>query len=72
MEVLVILWSVTSVAVTIAGLGIFCIRLLRQFLTCAAIDRDDTIRMDDFAAVHDQQLRKHTVVFLQLACTVSS
>lgn len=60
------LWSVTSVAITIAGMGLLCIRHLRRFLTDAAIDRHATIRMDVSIAAHARRFRKHTLVLIRL------
>ena len=67
---IVILWSVTSVTLTIAGVGLLCTRYLRQMLNFAGRGHRDTTRADEDAATRVIQLKKCTVLLVRAASMV--
>jgi hypothetical protein len=71
--VAVIMWSVTSVALTIAGVGLMFTRYLRQYLT-TVVDNDfrAATRMDVVAGIRSRRCRKCTACVLPLAHMVRS
>ena len=68
-EVIAILWSVTSTTLIVAGLGLLCGRYLRQFLDIIPND-GDTSGTNAVAAARSRRMRRCAMDLLRLACAV--